>query len=412
MTGVLSLSTYPIVRPRHGGQRRIKAFADFYRTIGMPFAYACVYEPGGYSGADVSANDLALAYSELRFAGLPFLEDVLSGLFAEKSETAYAHFLAVFEKIQPSIIQLDHPFMWPFVRRLIKEGHAKRTALVYSSHNVEGPLKEDILRKSGAPAKRAQDMRRLIDEMEREVVAASSLVVAVSEADAAYYRPLTRPGSKVCVVHNGVDRPPALLPDEVARVKALYGDRPYAFYVGSAYPPNIEGFVRLVADGGFFFAPPERTVAICGGVSEGIFRSPEYGRFVEANSDRVQFFPDIDDNGLNALKERSHVILLPIQFGGGSNLKTAEALASGKHVVATAMALRGFEPFVSAKGVIIADTTALFRRALITALHAPSLELTAEEMATRDVLYWDRCFERLSGEIVKVHSAVGALAGG
>jgi glycosyltransferase involved in cell wall biosynthesis len=395
MTGVLSFSTYPIVRPRHGGQRRIKAFADFYRTIGVPFAYACVYEPGGYGGADVSANDLALAYSEPRFAGLPFLEDVLSGLFAEKSEAAYAHFLAVFEKLKPSAIQLDHPFMWPLVRRLMKEGRTNGAPLIYSSHNVEGPLKEDILRNSGVSAKRAQDVRRLIDELEREVVAASRLIVAVSDTDAAYYRPIARTDAIVCVVPNGVDRPLPLRPEDVRSVQELFADRPFAFFVGSAYPPNIEGFARLVADGGFFFVPPEKSVAVCGGVCDGIFVSTEYGRFMEANSDRVHFFPKIDDNALNALKQKSHVVLLPIEFGGGSNLKTAEALASGKHVVATAKALRGFEAFVSAKGVTIADTTVAFRRALVAALHAPPLALTREEIAARDVLYWDRCFENL-----------------
>ena len=84
-------------------------------------------------------------------------------------------------------------------------------------------------------------------------------------------------------------------------------------------------------------------------------------------------FPTLE---LSAVKQGCHGVFLPIRGGGGTNLKTAEALALGKWVVATSTALRGFEAFLGADGVVIADTSADFRRAMRQVLERPPLELT------------------------------------
>ena len=47
-------------------------------------------------------------------------------------------------------------------------------------------------------------------------------------------------------------------------------------------------------------------------------------------------------------------MLLPITYGGGSNLKTAEALLTGHPIIATAKAFRGCEVFTDMPGMIIA----------------------------------------------------------
>ncbi|CAN7314064.1 glycosyltransferase [Caulobacter sp. LjRoot300] len=389
MPAILSLTTYPIAAPRHGGQRRVAAFGDFYRGLGLDFQSASIYQSPPYQAHEVGRHDLKLGHVDPRWNGVPFVDDILSGDFAATG-SGLAHFRQVIETVRPAAIQLDHPFMWPLVRVLRDEGLLADVKLFYSSHNWEAPLKVDILRRSGVPEARAAEVGERILELERDVIEASDLIVAVSESDAAQYRALTD-DTPVHVVPNGVQRSPGdavLTPAQ----RKIFGDKPFALFVGSAYPPNIEGFCNLVADGGLYMAPPEKRFAVCGGVSDGIFNSRQYQRFLIANSERLHFFPDISDDDLSALKAACHVVLLPIQFGGGSNLKTAEALASNKHVIATSTAMRGFDAFRDAPGVVIADTPETFRRAIAQVFKQPSLKLKKKDLLLRETVYWDRGF--------------------
>jgi glycosyltransferase involved in cell wall biosynthesis len=76
------------------------------------------------------------------------------------------------------------------------------------------------------------------------------------------------------------------------------------------------------------------------------------------------FFLGIRSNDeLNKLIASANVILLPIPYGGGSNLKTAEALVSGRPVVGTTKSFRTFESFANSRNVVIADDVDSFREA-------------------------------------------------
>ena len=63
---------------------------------------------------------------------------------------------------------------------------------------------------------------------------------------------------------------------------------------------------------------------------------------------------------LDGLIANATGIVLPLREGGGSNLKTAEALYSGLPLVATTVAMRGYETFRNMDGVIVADDAAAF----------------------------------------------------
>ena len=65
---------------------------------------------------------------------------------------------------------------------------------------------------------------------------------------------------------------------------------------------------------------------------------------------------------LDDLIHFSHALLLPISSGGGTNLKTAEAIVSNKTVICTTTALRGFENWAAAPGIYIEDENDAFAR--------------------------------------------------
>jgi hypothetical protein len=69
---------------------------------------------------------------------------------------------------------------------------------------------------------------------------------------------------------------------------------------------------------------------------------PVWGKLMWA---RVFNWDRVSEKTLSALIEEASCVLLPMTSGGGSNLKTAEAMLAGKRVVATPIALRGFDEF-------------------------------------------------------------------
>jgi glycosyltransferase involved in cell wall biosynthesis len=69
------------------------------------------------------------------------------------------------------------------------------------------------------------------------------------------------------------------------------------------------------------------------------------------------------DEELNKLIESASVILLPIPYGGGSNLKTAEAISSGRPVVGTVKSFREFNNFIDSRNTIVVDDVDNFRQA-------------------------------------------------
>jgi hypothetical protein len=78
----------------------------------------------------------------------------------------------------------------------------------------------------------------------------------------------------------------------------------------------------------------------------------------------------VDDLALDALIANTSAILLPIEYGGGSHLKTAEALVSRRPIIGTTNSFRGFRHFQHLPQVTIADTPEQFEAAIQRALAA------------------------------------------
>ena len=388
---VLGFGTYPIVKPVHGGQRRVAAFKAFYESIGIDYIYACIYDPNQYGSELVGPDDIALIATASDQGPISLIGDVLSGCQAATDEASFQHFIGVVQRLRPDALQLEHPFMWPLVKRLREELGEECLPLIYSSHNVEAPLKGEILSLSRVPTELRRNICDRIEQTEAEVSRAAALVVCVSSAEQEYYLGYQPSAARIVVVPNGVDRPPAQNP-EFAPCSRTFAERPFAFMVGSAYPPNIDGFCRYVLADGAYMVPPRKSIAVCGGVCPGILEHPLYQRFVAANSQRIHFFPKIEDPELWSIKMKCHAVLLPIGTGRGSNLKTAEALVLGKWVIATSIAMRGYEAFLGVEGLIIANDSGEVRRAIAQVLRSPPPPVSEKSRQAREALYWDRCF--------------------
>lgn len=389
---ILGLGTYPIQTPMHGGQRRVGAFKRFYERQGITYAYASVYNAAHYRHPNVGPYDCILDTSKCELWLTALIGDVMSGRQAATDQNTFRHFAKLVEQIAPDILQLEQPFMWPLARRLREMSGSRKPLVVYSSQNIEAPLKRTVLRAYGVQFELQSKICREIDEMEAELARDADLIICVSQADGDYYRHSLKSSSPIIVVPNGVDRPPKCSIHSVPERLSAFEGRPYLMTVSSAHVPSIEGICHYLINDGIFCVPPITSIAICGGIAAPISKHPEYQRYLTANAKRVLFFFDSPDSELFAVKRDCHGVFLPIHHGGGTNLKTAEALALGKWVVATSTALRGFERFSGAEGVIVTDTPADFRQAIRQVLLRPALVISEPSRIARDTLYWDRCF--------------------
>src|ERR1041385_6316225 len=184
---VLGFGTFPTVKPVHGGQRRAAAFHRFYQTVGVDYVYACIYDSEHYAPAVAGPHDIPLLVGASDEGPIPLIGDILAGRQGAHNEETFRHFLKIVEQLKPDALQLEQPFMWPLAKRLRETLGPSKLPLIYSSYNVEGPLKEAILAGNGV----SPDLRRRIcdgiEQMEAQVCREAALVVCVTAAEQSHY---------------------------------------------------------------------------------------------------------------------------------------------------------------------------------------------------------------------------------
>lgn len=378
---VLHLSTYPVAVPRHGGQARVANLARVYEAAGIESRVIAVYEPEHYGGALLGPHDVPFPWdSPHRDTGLPFCTDLASGEYAAGDPSAWGRLQREVTVFRPEVIQLEQPWLWPFLRRLRAERAAPPFKVVYSSQNLEAPLKARML--EGQPPALVDRVVARIEALERELAAAADLTVAVTAADAEVYRAWG--ARRVVVAPNGVVER-AVDPERVRDWEARLRGRRFALFVGSAYPPNVRGFWEMFAPSLAFLAPDERVVVV-GGIGSIVMDAPSARVWERLNASRLECVGMQEEADLAALLALAACVVLPITIGGGSNIKTAEAILSGRPVVGTTTSFRGYEALASLPGLHQTDDPAEFRRLVRQALDRPAAPADRTE-ARRRVLW-------------------------
>lgn len=394
-TRILILSTYPYDQPRHGGQVRLSSIDRSYREAGFQIDHVCVYEPEVYTPGTKSALNIAFGQESphRQYHGdfVPFILDYLSGAFASSDDGAWRQIKAGLSQI-PQVIHLEQPWLLPLAERLLAEPGWQDTRLVYGSQNIEVPLKRAILEKYKIDR---PDVMREIVTLEARTVQRADLVLGLSEADCAVLRGMTSKPVLLCA--NGID---PWQSTEAARKRwaARCGSQPFALFVASAHPPNFTGFFDCLGDS-LAFLPPDRKIVAAGSVGPAIQTQAEFLRYAPLNASRILVTGMLPDEDLAALKDLAQSFILPITIGAGSNIKTAEALYSGKFVIGTTVSFRGFEAWLDLPGVTVADTPADFRAALTRSLDQPLPADAASYAAKRRGLTWRATLEPLAAAV-------------
>lgn len=389
---IVTLSTFPFEMPRHGGQHRLANIVAQYRAFGH-----VVKSAGVLGGSHYPATEGFLVFPPMevlqRHIDNAFLmEDWAIGEWVVGDDRAFDALAALVPK-DTDVLHVELPWLFRFAQRLASMPARKRVRLVYGSENIEHLLKQNIV-KGYMGETHARECAKRVLACERNAIAGADLICAVSEHDVNWISQYTK--KKVALASNGVARRSPQTKDFAAANRATMHQQ-FALYCASAHPPNVVGFADVFGRGLGCLAPNQKLV-VAGSAGAAIQGANWFGR-TPGLSRHFVATGEVSDETLSALVELAHVMLLPMSHGGGTNLKTAEALWAGHHIVATPTAMRGFESFSSASGLSVAAEPAAFLSAIRAAMALPPVRITAAERESRKVLLWQSTLKPLMEQV-------------
>lgn len=392
---VLQLSTHTTLIPRHGGKLRSHHIGRVLHQNGFLLQRLafCHRSPDDIEDSNEPIIDVGRSpyWRSCEFEQLgswkQYLYDYLSTVAALQTPSLLAEFDNYILNMAPDLVLLEHPWTWPLLSRYnaVSSGAMR---VIYSSQNVEADLKRRILLNEGVSL--PTDVLKSVEGLERDLVQKSAGVAACTVSDANVFA--SWGCARVVVAPNGGvfrarDHLVHILP------RPLEPQHSYALVVGSAHPPNISGFVELVAPTLSSLRPLERIV-IAGSAGPAIISELQSRGLGTMLDDRLVSLGVVDELYLDCLIANCKVLLLPILYGGGSNVKTAEALLSGRPVIASEAAMRGFDEFRLTPGLTVAADVQCFGEALLDLLAAP-FQAGVAAAETRSGLLWDETIRPL-----------------
>lgn len=348
----VQVSTYSDRPPLGGGKIRLRKLKE---AMASRFEMKTVYFEAATKtcvGDGLLEVDIADFEKEI---GSRHLFDVCLPQYLSRRPQLLLEFVSQVFDSKPDFLVVEQPYLWPVIRA---RAIAESVPVFYSSHNIETILKrrsfEYLVDGSGLMV-HLDPLR----DIELDIARHSLGVLTVSEADRQWY--LSEgglPQEMVAVFPNGTD----LLDDrKKSAVQVDWRSRLDAFgkklflYVASYHMPNIRGFLEYCPAPWTALDPHQACVALCGSVGGGIWDfHPDPQEFAR-HQNLIKIVGLVSDEERRALIETANVILLPVAAGGGTNLKTPEALVSGREIVASRHAFNGFEEWQCADGVYLAS---------------------------------------------------------
>jgi hypothetical protein len=344
---ILQFTTYSLKNLDHGGKLRSYHIREALRrkhtveTLSIEWGDA-----DSLSDFDITLRKQG--WNEFQLSNL-FMDWGIN-FYLNKNEPLFQKISERIAEYQPDLLWLEQPYLWPFVERLFyKSAIPKKMPLVYSSHNIEFDMKVGIYSKSMSEAV-ATKAANFVASMEKNCIVNSQFALAVCERDAKIVR-MFNDHIEVQVRKNGHEIPGELL-NPIWAQTVRESDFNWV-YVGSAHPPNIEGLASFIRQINTLPKREDLKIWIIGSVGE----VQEIRSAVAIGHSGVfQILGRLEQLDIDTIIKKSCGIVLPVYSGGGSNLKTAQALLSNKYIAASTFAFRGFEGYLNEEGVHLSNT--------------------------------------------------------
>lgn len=382
---ILLISSYSFTEPFHGGQVRASNIANFYKKMGCQVQCIGILSSDDYLLEKGFISRPSIKELSKVIKNYSNFEDYIVGYIAVNYKK---YFDLLFSKIlfKPDIIQLEHPWFIDFALK-IKSKYFKNAKIIYSSHNNEYDLKKKLVNSSLSGALRS------IRAIEIKALSKADHVISVSENNKRYNDNFST--SPSIIIQNGTNE--IKFKREDIPKAFLKIDKKYALFYASSYKPNVDGFFYYLTDY-FGSIPPDKYLVIAGDVSYEILKDERFKKLQFIHNKTV-ILGRVNRNILNFLIKSSHSILLPLQIGEGTSLKTAEAIYSKKYIIATPVSMRGFESFNKSSQILLSTSPAEFKRNLLESFRLRPNKFSKNEIIKRNNLLWKNCLMPLAKNI-------------
>ncbi|CAN5371887.1 N/A [soil metagenome] len=398
---ILLIANYPIKNPMHGGQKRAAAMYREYKKTFSAVKFVAVFVREHYP--DYSAGDIYLTGKWAEKVREDHLtSDIQVARAMTENPSVKRRLKRLILSFKPDIIEVEQVFPYIGLREVLKElGVSPK--IVFNSQNAEAPMRRDIMAIGNAAQKDINAAVGIIHEAEAELAQTADYISAVSQNDCSYYEGL---GAKDCkLAPNGISA-------TTASEKSLQywknyfsvrGVKKTVLFVASAHLPNVQGLNKVVGRRLGYLDFDTRLI-LAGSVGR------NFKEHIDASTNILDktFWRRAIDVGtlseelLSGLLQFADVILLPLVDGGGSNLKTAEAILSGKKVVGTTFAFRGYEQYQTLPNVWVTKDAREFRAKVSEALKTPSVDRTLNESRLAEKVEWQYCLKPMISEVAKL----------
>lgn len=392
---ILILGTYPVYPAMHGGQKRTAALIAKYEALGHEVKYLSICTPGNYPR--YSANDLRIEKTAMNKALAPLPSPTFTELAVCRAAAHDDHIVGQFKKVvsrfKPTLVEYEQGYVYEFVKG-INDNPLDGVDIIFSSHNVEWQMKQEIALTEGCTTEDITSYVEAVRDLEVELLTVAKYVVVVTDADAAAYQVMVRESVvKTIIAHNGINPLDLATADRHywQELKKKSGVERLIVYVASAHPPNLHGFRKLIDGVGFL--PFTARIVIAGGVSDILRTMTKKTADIQLSTlqNRTILAGRLSEERLQGLIAEADAIMLPILEGGGSNLKTAEAIIADKPIVATSHAFRAYEAYEHYPNTYIADTPESFQQGILKALYTPTVARSEAEQDQAVDVTWERC---------------------
>lgn len=386
---ILMLGSYPIINPLHGGQRRSNAFFEYYKSKNFNVTYCGIYRARSYS--EYGSNDIPLDEEFINFninkinKVFSKYDDILCPKIVHFNDQKMKKLITMIDL--SDIIQFEQPYIYISLNKYLRN-----KSIIYSSQNIEHNTKDNNL-----------SIKNYLDKLEINLLQrANGKIIACSKNDLDWYTKKYKFPIKYVVIKNSTSIKIALKKDKNRLKNYLSANsiKKYALFVSSYHLPNIKGFIELVSLRlGYLSLGDYIIVAGKGAALIKKIIEDSDNLLDKTALNKIFFFETINDSELQALIEDCEIILLPILYGGGTNLKTAEALLNNKKIIATDFAFRGYENFKDNKNINIANSKKEFIASMVKLLN--STNETNNENINKQ-LTWEYEFNSHNDSLIKL----------
>lgn len=340
--------------PSAGGQIRIEAIAQAYRAAGCIVDRSCVVTRKRDARRPLDIVMPWLDRVRRKHLGKPSNLGQIRQHWAALTSQRLQSQLGARLTHSYQLIHIEHPWDVALMASLTQHPLLANAQTVYSAHNIEHELFESIAREQGNWNIAAQNLAQEIRKIEQDAAKHTDFTWAVSDSDAQQLRPFAR---QCIVAPNGCrSLPDHPHPTQFDKIRGRY-----ALFIGANYAPNVNGFLNILGED-FSFLPTGTSIQTIGTCIESLQNHEPHRHWLQTG--QLRHNGKVTEQELDSALLNAGVILLPITSGGGTNLKTAEALASGRQVLGTSKAFRGFDDWKNGQGVHLADSPEIFRDSL------------------------------------------------